>query len=178
MKIKPTKFKGLKIIQSKIYRDNRGFFKEDFKQANFSKKFIFGCTSRSKKDVLRGLHIQTKNSQGKYISVLKGSIFDVVVDLRNKSKTFGKYYSIILSDRNGKSISIPEGFAHGFVGLEKENIVYYFNTKYRSAGNEVGIHWKDKDLKIKWPIKKPILSQKDNKNLNLEKFIKKFIKKK
>jgi dTDP-4-dehydrorhamnose 3,5-epimerase len=178
MKIKSTKFKGLKIIQSKIYRDNRGFFKEDFKQVNFSKKFIFGCTSRSKKNVLRGLHIQTKNSQGKHISVLKGSIFDVVVDLRKKSKTFGKYYSIILSDQNGKSISIPEGFAHGFIGLEKENIVYYFNTKYRSTGNEVGIHWKDKDLKIKWPIKKPILSKKDKNNLTLKEFIIKFVKKK
>jgi|TARA_B110000438_G_scaffold287095_1_gene319026 dTDP-4-dehydrorhamnose 3,5-epimerase len=178
MKLKSTNFKGLKIIQSKIYRDSRGFFKEDFKQLYFKKKFIFGCTSRSKKNVLRGLHIQTKNSQGKHISVLKGSIYDVVVDLRKNSKTFGKYYSIILSDKNGKSISIPEGFAHGFIGLEKENIVYYFNTKYRSVGNEIGINWKDRDLKIKWPVKKPILSLKDKNNYTLKEFTKKFIKRK
>jgi dTDP-4-dehydrorhamnose 3,5-epimerase len=175
MKIISTRFKGLKIIQSNIYKDKRGFFKEDFKQSNFNKKFVFGCTSRSKKYVLRGLHIQTKNSQGKHISVLKGSIYDVVVDLRKKSKTFGKYYSIILSDKNGKSISIPEGFAHGFIGLDKENIVYYFNTKYRSAKHEVGLIWNDKDLKIKWPVKKPHLSIKDKNNLTFKEFIKTFI---
>ena len=177
MKIILTKFKGLKIIKSKIYQDNRGFFKEDFNQLNFKEKFIFGCTSRSKKNVLRGLHIQTKNAQGKHISVLKGSIFDVVVDLRKNSKTFGKYYSIVLSDKNGKSIVIPEGFAHGFLGLEKENIVYYFNTKYRSIGNETGLYWMDPDLKIKWPTKKPILSLKDKHNLSFKEFKNKFIKK-
>ena len=176
MKIKSTKIKDLKIIQSKIYKDRRGFFKEDFKQSNFKNKFIFGCTSRSKKNVLRGMHIQIKKSQGKHISVLKGSIFDVVIDLRKKSKTFGKYFSIILSDKNGKSIYIPEGFAHGFLGLEKENIVYYFNTKYRSSKNEISLSWNDKDLKIKWPIKKPILSIKDKKNLSFIDFKKKFIK--
>ena len=176
MKIISTKFKGLKIIHSNIYRDKRGFFKEDFKQSNFNKKFIFGCTSRSKKHVLRGLHIQTKNSQGKYISVLKGSIYDVVVDLRKKSKTFGKYYSVVLSDENGKSISIPEGFAHGFIGLDKENIVYYFNTKYRSAKHEAGLIWNDKDLKIKWPVKKPHLSTKDKNNLTFKEFKRTFIK--
>ena len=122
------------------------------------------------------MHIQIKKSQGKHISVLKGSIFDVVIDLRKKSKTFGKYFSIILSDKNGKSIYIPEGFAHGFLGLEKENIVYYFNTKYRSSKNEISLSWNDKDLKIKWPIKKPILSIKDKKNLSFIDFKKKFIK--
>ena len=177
MKIIFTKIKDLKIIQSDLYRDNRGFFKEDFKQNFFKKKFIFGCTSRSKKNVLRGMHIQTKNSQGKHISVLKGSIFDVVIDLRKKSKTFGKYFSIVLSDKNGKSLFIPEGFAHGFLTLDKENIVYYFNTKYRSIGNEVGLNWKDKDLNIKWPIKKPILSQKDKNNMTFMEFKKKYIKK-
>ena len=123
------------------------------------------------------MHIQTKNSQGKHISVLKGSIFDVVIDLRKKSKTFGKYFSIVLSDKNGKSLFIPEGFAHGFLTLDKENIVYYFNTKYRSIGNEVGLNWKDKDLNIKWPIKKPILSQKDKNNMTFMEFKKKYIKK-
>jgi dTDP-4-dehydrorhamnose 3,5-epimerase len=97
--------------------------------------------------------------------------------LRKKSKTFGKYFSIVLSDKNGKSLFIPEGFAHGFLTLDKENIVYYFNTKYRSIGNEVGLNWKDKDLNIKWPIKKPILSQKDKNNMTFMEFKKKYIKK-
>ena len=177
MKILTTKFKGLKVIQSKIYRDTRGFFKEDFKQSNFNKKFIFGCTSRSKKNVLRGLHIQTKNTQGKHISVLKGAIFDVVVDLRKNSKTFGKYFSVILTDNNGKSILIPEGFAHGFLGLKKENIVYYFNTKYRSEKHEIGIHWNDENLNIKWPLEKPIISKKDKANLSFNNFKKLYMKK-
>jgi|TARA_B110000444_G_C18611614_1_gene487887 dTDP-4-dehydrorhamnose 3,5-epimerase len=176
MKIISTKIKGLKIIYSDIYQDKRGFFKEDFKQSFFKKKFVFGCTSRSKKNVLRGMHIQTKNPQGKHISVLKGSIFDVVIDLREKSKTFGKHFSVVLSDKNGKSIFIPEGFAHGFLALGKENIVYYFNTNYRSIGNEVGINWKDKNFKIKWPVKKPILSLKDKNNMTFSEFKKKYTK--
>ena len=109
------------------------------------------------------MHIQTKLPQGKHISVLKGSILDVVIDLRKNSSTFGRYFKTILSDKNGKSLLIPPGFAHGFLGLKKENIVYYFNTNYRSAKNEIGILWNDKDLKIKWSVKKPIVSKKDKK---------------
>ena len=114
-------------------KDKRGFFREVFKKKFFfKKKFVFTCVSSSKKNVLRGLHLQTKFSQGKYLSVLKGEIFDVALDLRKKSKTFGKYFSIKLSDQNGLSIYIPEGFAHGFVGLKKENIISYHCTNYRS----------------------------------------------
>ena len=171
MKIKSTKFTGLKIIQSKNYRDSRGLFKEDFKKKFFKdKKFVFGCTSSSKKNVVRGLHLQTKFSQGKYISVLKGSIFDVAVDLRKDSKTFGKYFKIILSDNNAKSIYIPAGFAHGFLGLAKENIIHYLCTNYRSAKHEIGLLWNDKDLKIKWPTRKPVISKKDRNNLKFLEF--------
>ena len=171
MKITSTKFSGLKIIRSKIYKDSRGFFKEDFKKIFFKdKKFIFGCISSSKKNVIRGLHLQTKFSQEKYVSILKGSIFDVVVDLRKNSKTFGKHFKIILSDNNSKSIFIPAGFAHGFLSLKEENIIYYTCTNYRSARHEVGILWNDKDLKIKWPIKKPIVSKKDKKNMKFIEF--------
>ena len=178
MRIISTKFSGLKVIQSKNYKDNRGFFRENYKKKILKgKNFIFGCLSHSKKNVLRGLHLQTKLSQEKYVSVLKGSIMDVVVDLRKKSKTFGKHYKIILSDKNSKSIFVPAGFAHGFLGLEKENIVYYKCTNYRSKKNEVGLAWNDKDLNIKWPIKKPIVSGKDRKNLKLKEFIRLFIKK-
>ena len=171
MKIISTKFSGLKVIQSKNYKDNRGLFKEDFKKKFFkNKKFVFGCTSTSKKNVIRGLHLQTKFAQEKYVSILKGSILDVVVDLRKNSKTFGKHFKIILSDDNAKSLFIPSGFAHGFLGLKKENIIYYYCTNYRSAKHEIGILWNDKKLNIKWPIKKPIISLKDKKNLTFNEF--------
>ena len=174
MQIKKTKFNGLKIVTNKIYKDSRGYFKEDFKQVFFrGTNFIFSCTSKSKKNVLRGLHLQTKNKQGKFVSVLKGSILDVVVDLRKNSKTFGKHFKIELTEKNGKSIFIPPGFAHGFLAREKENIVHYYNTNYRSKGYEIGIMWNDPSLKIKWPIKKPLLSKKDKKNLTFKQFQKK-----
>ena len=171
MKIISTNFSGLKVIQSINYRDSRGYFKEDFKQKFFkNKKFVFGCTSRSNKNVMRGLHLQTRFPQGKYISILKGAILDVAVDLRKKSKTYGKHFKIILSSDNAKSIFIPEGFAHGFVGLKNENIIHYLCTNYRSAKHEVGLLWNDKNLKIKWPIKNPIISKKDKKNLTFQEF--------
>ena len=176
MKIISTKFSELKVIKSKNHRDSRGFFKEDFKKKFFKgKKFVFGCTSSSQKNVIRGLHLQTKFSQGKYVSVLKGKIFDVALDLRRNSKTFGKHFKIILSDDNAKSIFIPAGFAHGFLGLKKENIIYYLCTNYRSAKHEIGLLWNDKNLKIKWPTKRPIVSEKDKKNLKFIEF-KKFLK--
>ena len=108
--------------------------------------------------------MQTKKMQGKYLSVLKGRILDVVVDCRRKSQTFGKHYKIILSQKNATSIYIPPGFAHGFLTLDKENIVLYGCTNYRNKESETSIAWNDKDLKIKWPIKKPILSTKDSNN--------------
>ena len=174
MQIKKTKLKGLRIVSNKIYKDKRGHFKEDFKSAFFTgSNFVFSCTSKSKKNVLRGLHMQTKKKQGKFVSVLKGSILDVVVDLRKNSRTFGKHFKIELTDKNGKSIFIPAGFAHGFLAREKENIVHYYNTNYRSPKHEIGIMWNDPSLKIRWPIKKPILSKKDKKNLSFKQFLKK-----
>ena len=112
--------------------------------------------------------MQKKNKQGKYISVLKGKILDVVVDCRKKSNTFGKHFKIILSQKNCKSIFIPPGFIHGFLGLEKENIVIYSCTNYRDKNSEIGIKWDDKDLNINWNIVSPILSKKDNNNLNFK----------
>ena len=104
---------------------------------------------------------------------MKGSILDVVVDLRKNSKTFGKHFKIELTENNGKSIFIPPGFAHGFLAKERENIIHYYNTNYRSSKHEIGIRWNDPNLKIKWPIKKPILSKKDRKNLTFKEFLKK-----
>jgi len=171
MKIFDTKFYGLKIIKGSNHYDRRGYFRETFKNSFFkNKKLIFWCMSKSKKNVLRGLHMQTMYQQDKFVSVIKGKIFDVVIDLRKKSKTYGKIYSITLSDKNSTSLFIPAGFAHGFCGLENENLVFYGCTNYRSKKNEVGILWNDDMLKIKWPIKKPILSKKDKNNMTFKKF--------
>ena len=105
--------------------------------------------------------MQTKNAQDKFVSVVKGKILDVVVDCRKKSKTYGKYFKIVLSDKNCKSLYIPAGFAHGFLALSKENLVFYGNSKYREAGHEITIKWNDKNLNIKWPKSKKIISKKD-----------------
>lgn len=176
--IHKTDFKDLVIIQNKKYKDSRGFFMEILKNKDLKKNFPFVVCSYSKKNVIRGLHIQTKNPQGKYISVLKGKIVDIVIDLRKSSKTFGKTFKIILSDKNCKSLFIPPGFAHGFCGLDRDNYIVYNCTKYRHAKSEIGINYKDKDLKIKWPIKKPIISKKDKNNLSFIDFKKKYIKNK
>ena len=123
-----------------------------------------------KKNTLRGLHLQTKNSQAKIITVVQGKILDVVVDLRKKSKTYGKYYSIIISQNSNFSLYIPEHFAHGFLCLSKECAVYYKCTKYRDKKSETTIKWNDEKLNIKWPIKKPILSNKDKDGINFSDF--------
>ena len=164
MKLIRTKIKDLVLVKTNIYKDRRGFFKEVEKKNLLNKKFIFDCFSFSKKNTLRGLHLQTKNSQAKIITVVHGKILDVVVDLRKESKTFGKHFKIFLSDKNSKSIFIPPGFAHGFLGMKKENIVMYGCTNYRNKNSEAGILWNDPYLKIKWPVKKPILLIKDKKN--------------
>ena len=168
MKILKTKFKNLLVFKSKNFFDNRGHFRELALEKKIKKKLIFTVMSKSKKNVLRGLHMQKKFKQGKYISCLKGEILDVVVDCRKKSKTFGKHFKIILSEKNCKSIYIPPGFLHGFLGLGKENIVIYGCTNYRDQKSEIGISWNDKDLKINWNIKSPILSKKDNQNLKFK----------
>ena len=168
MKIIKTPIKGLIIITNKKFVDNRGYFREVLLEKIIKKKFIFNVVSHSKKNVIRGLHFQEKKPQGKFISVIKGKIIDVVVDLRKNSKTYGKHFKIILSERNCTSVYIPGGFAHGFGGLEKENIVIYSCTSYRYKKGERGILWNDKVLRINWGIKKPILSSKDKKNINFK----------
>ena len=171
MRIVKTKFQGLKIIEGLSHYDKRGCFRETFKNKFFPKKnFIFWCMSKSRKNVIRGLHMQKKIQQDKFISVVKGRIFDVVLDLRKKSKTYGKHFSIILSEKNYISLFIPAGFAHGYCGLQKDNLVLYGFTNYRSKKDEMGILWNDKSLKIKWPTTKPILSKKDKNNITFEKF--------
>lgn len=166
-----NKIKGLKIFKTKHFYDNRGYFVEIFKKKLLKKNLIFGCISHSKKNVLRGIHLQLNNPQGKFLTVIEGKIFDVVIDLRKNSKTFGEYFSIILDSKNKNSIYIPEGCGHGFLCLKKST-VYYFCTQYRDKKSEIGIKWNDKSFNINWPVKKPILSKKDKQNLDFNEYIK------
>jgi len=171
-----TNFKDLFIFKNKLFRDKRGYFKELIKEKKIKNKFPFKVISFSKKNVIRGLHIQTKKSQGKFISVIKGKIFDVALDLRKNSKTFGKFFSCVLSEKNSKSIYIPPGFAHGFCTLDTENYVTYSCTQYRNSRSERAIKYNDQRLNIKWPIKKPIVSKKDQKAITFIEFKKKYLK--
>jgi len=170
MKIIKTKIKDLVLLSTNIYKDRRGFFKEVEKEKILKKRFIFDCFSFSKKNTLRGLHLQTKNSQAKIVTVVQGKILDVVVDLRKKSKTYGKYFSIQISQDSNFSIYIPENFAHGFLCLSKECAVYYKCTKYRDKNSETTIKWNDNKLNIKWPIRRPILSEKDKQGIKFDDF--------
>ena len=170
MKIVNTDIKGLFLIKTNIFNDKRGFFKEVEKFKVLKKKFIFDCFSFSKKNTLRGLHLQTKKGQAKLITVVHGKILDVVVDLRKKSSTYGKYYSIEISQKSDFSLFIPAGFAHGFLCLSKNCAVYYKCTNYRDQNSEKTIKWNDKNLNINWPIKNPILSKKDAIGINFKDF--------
>lgn len=165
MEIIKTKFKDLLIYKKDTFKDKRGYFRELYLQKHFNNKFPFDVMSYSKKNVLRGLHLQLVNSQAKLITVLQGKIFDVCVDCRKKSKTFGKYFSINLSDKDNESLLIPAGFAHGFCAISNDVVLHYKCSNYRDINSEIGILWNDKKLKIKWPLKKIIISEKDKKNI-------------
>ena len=162
MKLVKTKINNLKIIKSNIYKDNRGFLRETYKKNIVgNKKFPFDIITYSRKNVLRGLHFQSKKSQAKIITVNYGKIFDVAVDLRKNSKTFGKYFSLIISHKDDFSFYIPENFAHGFLCLSKVCTVNYKCSKYRNPKYEQTLAWNDPSVNIRWPIKKPVLSDKD-----------------
>ena len=173
MKVLKTKFKGLVVFKNRSFKDKRGYFRELLRENNLKKKFPFLVMSLSKRNVVRGLHLQRIKPQGKLITVLKGKIFDVALDLRKNSKTFGKYFSIYLSEKNSTSIYIPPGFAHGFCGMDKENYMIYSCTNYRHEKSEMGIKFNDEDININWPVKKPILSKKDRNNISLKEYKKK-----
>ena len=175
MKIIKTSFKGLKIIKLKKNKDKRGYLIETFrKEKIYDKNLIFDYSVSSKKNVIRGFHFQYKYPQAKYITVLKGEILDCVIDLRKNSKTFGKIFKIILSEKNSLSLYVPSGFAHSYLTLDKNNLVYYKLSNYYSPRFESGILWNDKDLKVKWPIKKPLVSPKDKNLLSFKNFLSKF----
>ena len=173
MKIYKTKFKDLLIIKQKNNIDLRGSLRETFNKKIFKKNnFIFEYCTISKKDSLRGFHYQYKFQQAKYVNVIKGKILDCVIDLRKKSKTFGKVFKIILSEKNCLSLYIPEGFAHAYYSFEKENIIYYKLTNYYKPQFERGINAKDIHFNIKWPGKRNLMSKKDKKLVSFKEFLK------
>ena len=172
MKIKKLKLPGPCFIEPKIFHDKRGFLYESWNKFEYLKKklkinIVQVINTHSKKNVLRGLHIQYPNLQGKLISVLNGKIFDVIVDVRKNSPTFGKSCKVIIDSKKKKMLWIPEGFAHGYLVLTKyADVVYYCTCKYYPK-NQNEIIWNDPFFNIKWPIKKPILSKKDSEGLKI-----------
>lgn len=172
MEILSTEFAGLKVVQLKIYHDNRGFFVERFNKKLFQDlglpvDYFQDNHSLSAPKVIRGLHFQNNPSQAKLVGCLRGKILDVAVDIRKNSPTFGKYFSIELSAENGKLLFIPAGFAHGFavLGAEPADVMYKVDNQFSKEGDG-GIRFNDPDLKIDWQIANPIISDKD-KNLPL-----------
>lgn len=157
------------LIKPNIYDDKRGFFFESFNEKNFTEKigqrvsFVQDNHSKSVKNVLRGLHYQIEQPQGKLVRVIEGSVFDVAVDLRKSSSTFGKYVSAELSSSNGQQMWVPEGYAHGFLTMSDTAEVLYKTTNYYAPQHERCIAWDDPILNIRWPshVEQPILSPKD-----------------
>ena len=161
-------FKNLEIYEDKVFNDNRINVREAFNSKDNKKQLRLSVVTKSKKNVIRSLHYQIKKLQDKLIGVLKGKILDVVVDLRKNSKTFRKHFKITLSDQNSKMLFVPNGFAHGFLGLSNDNIVLYSCSDFRYPHYERSIKWDDKNLKIKWGIKNPIISKRDSSAQSLE----------
>ena len=164
-----------KKITAKKFKDTRGYFQECFKEKKFKFKPVFSAISFSKQKVIRGLHFQNKFKQKIFITVLVGKIFDVCVDIDFKSKNFSKIYTNTLQE--GDMLYIPLNFAHGFAGMDKKNLIMYQFSNYHDKSSEVGIRHNDKELKIKWPYKNPILSEKDKKNISFEHFKKNYFNK-
>jgi len=171
-----TRIDGVYIIEPKTFGDSRGYFmetysKEQFCEAGLSMNFVQDNESKSSKGVLRGLHFQKKHSQGKLVRVTNGEVFDVAVDLRTGSPTYGQWEGVILSDKNKKQFYIPEGFAHGFLVLSDEAVFNYKCTDFYSPEYDGGVMWNDPEINIEWPldlIKNIILSEKDKTHPNLK----------
>jgi len=157
---------GLKLIHPRLFPDHRGYFLETWQQqklANlgFSEKFVQDNLSYSKQGVLRGLHYQYPTWQGKLVLAVQGEIFDVAVDIRRDSPTFGKWYGRVLNDQSHEQLYIPPGFAHGFCVLSESARVLYKCTDYYAPGEEFTLLWNDPEIGIDWPVKDPILAAKD-----------------
>ena len=166
MQIKPTPLDGMLILEPQIFEDERGYFMEThhnqrFQSADIDCTFLQDNLSFSKKNVLRGLHFQKTKPQAKLIQAVSGGIFDVGVDLRKGSPTFGKWFGVVLSEENKRQFFVPEGFAHGFCVLSQSAHVAYKCSDFYDPQDEGGLHWSDPDIAIDWPLKDPILSAKD-----------------
>ena len=178
MKVTTLKIPDVMLFEPDIFTDERGYFFESFNQKKFNKligskvNFVQDNQSKSKKGVLRGLHYQrAPYEQGKLISVIRGEIFDVVVDLRKDSKSFGKWLGLSLNDSNKKQLWIPQGFAHGFVATTNDAILSYKVTTYYNKSHEIVINFNDSELGIDWPHFNPEkISYKDSKGLSFERF--------
>jgi dTDP-4-dehydrorhamnose 3,5-epimerase len=167
MKISHSKLKGCVIIEPRIFGDERGFFLETFQSVRYEQEagidlpFVQDNHSRSARGVLRGLHFQKTKPQGKLVRVVRGEVYDVAVDIRNGSATFGEWEGVILSEENKKQFWVPPGFAHGFVVLSDTADFEYKCTDFYDPSDEGSILWSDPDLDIPWPIENPVLSTKD-----------------
>lgn len=176
MNVIPTDIPEVLILEPKVYGDHRGFFMESFNQKLFEDKtdlkrqFVQDNHSRSKGGILRGLHYQIQSPQGKLLRVINGEIFDVAVDIRRSSPTFGKWVGVHLSAENHRQLWVPEGFAHGFYVMSEVADVLYKTTDYYAPQHERTIIWNDEDLDIAWPIgdSEPVLSAKDEQGDRLQ----------
>lgn len=180
MQIIPTPLADLFIIQPKVFEDDRGYFYESFNKAVFAKhgislEFVQDNQSLSQKNVLRGLHFQNPPfEQGKLVRVIKGSVFDVALDIRKNSPTYGQHFDVILNEKKKNMLWIPPGFAHGFLTLENDTIFSYKCTNIYDKGSEDCILWNDKTIGINWKVKNPILSDKDKCGAIFSEFVSKF----
>lgn len=165
-----TSIQDVKIIEPDFFGDDRGFFFESYNQkklretASIHEEFVQDNHSRSGKLVLRGLHYQLQNPQGKLVRVVAGEVYDVAVDLRKSSKTFGEWVGVLLSEKNKRMLFVPAGFAHGFLVLSESADFLYKTTSFYDPASERALKWDDEDLKIEWPLnigETPILSKKD-----------------
>lgn len=169
MKVIDTNIPDVKIIEPAVFGDERGFFMETWSQQKFEElvtgkptSFVQDNHSKSKQGILRGLHFQTENTQGKLVRVTSGEVFDVAVDIRKDSATYGQWVGMYLSAENKRQLWVPEGFAHGFYVTSDEAEFVYKCTDYYNPNAEVSIRWNDEELAINWPIESgPILSDKD-----------------
>lgn len=171
-KFTQTGIEGLVVVEPTVFGDNRGYFMEtyhynEFKAAGLDMVFVQDNQSKSKKGVLRGLHFQRKNPQGKLVRVIKGEVYDVAVDLRSNSQTYGKWYGVLLSEENKKQFYVPEGFAHGFLVMSDTAEFVYKCTRFYDPADEGGLMYNDPDVGVEWPIQDEmeiLLSDKDKKN--------------
>jgi dTDP-4-dehydrorhamnose 3,5-epimerase len=166
MKITKTKFPGVLILEPKVFPDDRGYFLETwnnkrYEQAGIPGTFVQDNISFSKKGILRGLHFQHPQSQGKLIQVLSGEVLDVVVDISIDSPTYGQWLCEVLSETNHKQMYVPPGFAHGYCVTSNSAFFSYKCTEFYNPATEHGIIWNDPDIGIEWPIEQPVLSRKD-----------------